>query len=450
MNIVIIGAGGIGRFVARTLSENEHNVIVIDHDPEKLELATLDIDVAVRKGSGTDWQLLDDLLDLSPDFLIALTNNDEINFVSCSIAKHLGYPRTIARVRDYRFLNKMRMDFGSIFNVDHFIGPEVLVANDILKYIVSPGTLQINYFAHGGVQLSTFRIPNSWRKSEIPLKDLDIPKGIMVGVICRKNGGKTCSVFFPHGDAVIQPEDEVTFIGESEAMIDLHHYLGIVKKSTKKAVIVGGSLVAMNLAKLLEQRRIDTRIIEKDYHRCQLLSEQLPNTTILHHNGTDLDYFRSEKVQDADVFVVCTESDEVNLVSALFGKKLGVEQVITTLSNLSFATVAKENGIDFNIYPRVTIANYVNTQVMSGNVSSLVTLYPDQAEVIEVVVSVSSKLTGIPLAELGPLFPRNMLISMIESRGRVMVAHGNRIISPGDTVIIITDPKHVSEIEAIF
>ncbi|MEX1012825.1 MAG: Trk system potassium transporter TrkA [Waddliaceae bacterium] len=449
MNIIIIGAGGIGRFVAKTLSENEHNVILIDNDPQKLELATWDIDVAVRKGSGTDWELLDDLLDLSPEYLIALTNNDEVNFVSCSIAKHLGYPNTIARVRDNRFLNKLRLDFGSIFNVDHFIGPEVLVSNEILKFIDAPGTFQINYFAHGGVQLTTFKIPSTWRKSEISLKELDLPKGIMVGVIARSTGKKQ-SMIFPRGSDTLQKGDEVTFIGESEIMMDLHHYLGIEKKSIKKAVIIGGSLVAMNLAKLLDERNVDTRIIEKDYHRCHWLSERLPNTTILHHSGTDLDYFRAEKVGDADVFVACTESDEANLVSALFGKKLGVDQVITTLSNPSFATVAKENGIDFNIFPRVTIANYVNTQVMSGTVSSLVTLYPDKAEVIEVVVSNRSKLTGIPLAELGPLFPKNMLISMIESRGRVMVAHGSRIISPGDTVIIITDPKHVSEVEAIF
>ena len=154
MNIVIVGAGTIGRYISVLLSKENHNVILVDVDEKKLEEASRQMDVAIKVGSGTDWQVLDQLLDSSPDLFVALTNDDQTNLVSCSIAKNLGYPRTIARIRDNRFLNRTRLDFGRIFDVDHSIGPELLVANEIYKYMISPGSLRVETFAHGAVQLS--------------------------------------------------------------------------------------------------------------------------------------------------------------------------------------------------------------------------------------------------------------------------------------------------------
>ena len=123
MSIVIVGAGDVGLYLAQILSKEEHNIILIDKDSKKLQQASNLLDVATRTGSGTDWQLLDDLLELSPTLFIALTDDDETNLVACSIAKNLGYPRTIARVHDNRYLNRTRLDFSRIFEVDYFISP---------------------------------------------------------------------------------------------------------------------------------------------------------------------------------------------------------------------------------------------------------------------------------------------------------------------------------------
>lgn len=454
MNIVIVGSGGVGRYIASILSKEEHNVILIDLDSKKLEKAAWQMDVATRLGSGTDWQLLDDLLDLSPDFLIALTNTDEVNLVSCAIAKHLGYPKTIARVRDSRYLNRTRLDFAHIFEVDYFIGPELLVANDIMKYMVSPGSLAVENFAHGAVQLRTLVIPEKWKKFNVPLYQLQLPKGIIVGLIKRgvpdKERKIVYEVIFPHGNDYILPKDEVTFIGETEAISDLHLFLGLKHKGVNSVVIVGGSLTGLNLAKLLEQREIDVRLIEKDYDRCRFLAEQLPNTTIINNPGTDVDFFQSEKVGHAEVFVACTQSDEMNLVAALLGKEVGCDDVVVTLSNTNYAPMANQLGINHAVSPRVSTADHILSQILGGTVTSLVSFYDNQAEIMEINVSMNSKLVGIPLSELGILLPQDFLIAIIQNRGRIMVANGNRIISPGDTVIVITNPKHVPEFEEIF
>ena len=458
MNIVIVGAGGVGRYIASILSKEEHNVVLIDPNAEKLAKAAQHIDVATRKGSGTDWQLMDDLLELSPEFLIALTNNDETNLVACAIAKHLGYPRTIARVNDNRFLNRTRLDFAHIFEVDYFIGPELLVANDIIKYMISPGSLAVENFAHGAVQLRTLALPeDKWKKSDIPLMDLNLPQGIIVGLIHREvrekeeKGGKPIrKVIFPHGKDCLLPGDEVTFIGETKAISELHHFIGVRQTTIKSVVIVGGTMTGLNLAKMLEWRNIDVRFIEKDYERCRFLAEQLPNSTIMNHDGTDIDFLKAEKIGTAEVFVACTNCDEINMVAALLGKEVGCDDVVVTLSNTNYTPLAAQLGINHAVSPRISTADHIMSQVLSGTVTSLVSFYDNQAEIMEINVSMDSKVVGIPLSELGPLLPKDFLIAMIQNRGRVMVANGNRIISPGDTVIVITSPRHIPELEKIF
>ena len=189
--------------------------------------------------------------------MIALTNDDETNIVACSIAKHLGYPRTIARVRDNRYLNRTRLDFARIFDVDYFLSPELLVANDILKYMIAPGSLAVENFAHGAVQLRTIKVPDKWRKQDKSLRELNLPQGVMIGLIHRrikdpskKTSQEESKVIFPHGNDNILPGDEVTFIGETDVISEMHHFFGVSHKTIKSVAIVGGCLTGINLAEI--------------------------------------------------------------------------------------------------------------------------------------------------------------------------------------------------------
>lgn len=456
LTVVVIGAGGVGRHLTAMLAKEEYNVVLIDRDRKKLEEATWNLDVATRHGSGTDWQLLDDLLELNPSVLVAVTNDDETNLVACSIAKHLGYPRTIARVKEDKYLNRARLDFEHIFDVDYFVGPELLVANDVLKYILSPGALAVEHFAHGAVQLRTMAVPLRWRKSNVPLRQLGLPQGLIVALIAREKEDKGSGgtgvreIIFPHGNDVIKPGDEVSFIGEVDAISGVAQFLGIKQHTVKSVVIAGGTLTSIHLARLLVDRDIEVTIIEKDYDRCVELAEKVPNASVINHDATDYEFLRSEKIGDANIFVSCTTSDEVNFLTALLGKEVGCQDALAVLENMSYAPLAARLGINHSISPRISAATHILSQIFSGKISSLVSLYDNQAEIMEVNVSMDSKLVGIPLSELSPLLPKDFLIAMIQNRGRIMVAHGDRIISPGDTVIVITSPHHVSDLEKMF
>lgn len=451
LNVVIAGAGEVGRHIASTLSEQGHNIILIDINGKRLEQAAAEIDVAFREGSGSDWQLLDELLEFSPDFFLAMTNDDETNLVACSIAKQLGYPRTIARVRDNRFLNRTRLDFARLFHVDHFIGPELIVANDILKYMLSPGSIAVEMFAHGAVQLRAIVIPQKWPRSSIPLRDLKLPEGMIIALIRREDDSHPePQVIFPHGNDLILPGDEVTIIGETEVLGKASEYFGMTHKILDNVVIVGGSLTSLNLAKLLEFRGINIRIIEKDYDKCCWLADQLPKCTIIHRDASDVEFLRSEKIGNADLLVVCTSNDELNLLIALLGKEVGCKDAVVLLTNAAYGPLLTKLGINFSASPRISAANHIVSLLLSGSVSSLVSLYENAAEIMEINVSSNSNIVGTPLSELGPLLPKDFLIAVIQNRGHVMIANGNRIISPGDTVIVLTHPKHVQELEKLF
>lgn len=449
MNIVIIGAGTLARYVAAFLSKEQHNVIVLDQDLKKLEAIRTSMDVGIRHGSGTDWQLLDDLLEISPDFLIALTNNDEINLSSCAIAKQLGYKKTMARVQDNRFLNRSRLDFGQIFYIDAFISPELLVAQDILLQLTAPHALGAHNYAHGAVQLRKFILLNSFKQANIPLKELSLPDGVVICLIVRQNGRQQ-QFIFPHGEEVLRVGDEVTCIGLTESMEMIMAFFGIVQEPVRSVVIVGGTLTSLNLSRELERKEIQVRLIEKDYERCVMFAETLDDTTIIHHDGTDIDFYYSEKISASQAFIAMTKNDATNVLVALLAKEVGCEQVIAQVSNTKLAPILKKYGVHHTISPLITIGDEIISRVLSDSLTAMTSLYENQAEVLEITVSDNAKVTGIPISDLGELLPDDFLIAVIQNRGRVMIAVGSRIISPGDTVIAITHPRHIETLKTIF
>ncbi len=228
MNIIIIGAGDIGLHLASIFSQVDYGIVLINID-QKLENAVRDLDVGIRLGSGTDWRLLEELLSLSPDILIALTDDDEINLTACAIAKNLGYPRTIARVRNPQYLDQTRLNFQQLFYADHLIGPEKLTADAIADMILMPGSIAAEFCpwfdsdAHVENPFSLEQRGNPSRTAG-PNKP---PPQLMVGLI-RRQMSQTLpqslvnqQIIFPHGHDTLLPGDEVTFIGEREAIASL-------------------------------------------------------------------------------------------------------------------------------------------------------------------------------------------------------------------------------------
>lgn len=451
MNIVILGAGILGAYVASVLSQEEHNVILIDKDPDKLERVGRKIDVATIQGVGSNWQMFEDLIENEPHLFIAMTGDDESNLTSCLIAKNLGYPKTICRIKDIGYLNRTRLDFGRLFFVDHFIGAEVLAAHDVLKNIMNPSDLAIENFAHGMIQMRTIILPHDWARGDIPVKDLSLPEEMIIGMVRRKDPkeGKDI-IIFPHGNDKILPQDEITVIGETKVMYNLHEVFGTPQKDLQQVVIVGGSAVGLHLARFLEKQRVSIKLLEVEEARCQQLAQQLHQTTIINHDGKDLHYLASEKVQEADAFISCSKHDDTNMLVAALGKRVGCKKAIALISDASLIPILRELEITSSVSEQVNIANRILSIVHAETIISISSLADNQARVTEIKVSADSEVVGIPIFDLSAHLPKDLLIAVIENKGRVMVGKGNRILSPNDTIIVISAPKHIHEFQYLF
>lgn len=448
MNVVIIGAGDIGLHLASIFSTLEYGIVLIDKDPQKLETAARDLDVVTRLGSGTDWELLEELLEISPDLLIALTDNDETNLVACTIAKNLGYPQTIARIRNGKYFLQSRLHFERLFSIDYLISPEKLTAEAIANMILVPDAISTESFCHGAVQMRTMKVPPYWSKGHIPLKnrsEIELPQETMCALIRREE-----EIIFPHGDDTILPGDEVTFIGEADAMGQIDKIFGYSSEKQSSIAIMGGSLIGINLALKLEEVGINPLILEKDPKKCALLSNLLPNSTVIRHDGTDYRFLQTEKICHTDVFVACTRSDEVNFLCASAARELGAKHVIISLSDIHYIPLLNRLGISQAASPRIYAANRIFSIAREKKVASMVSMYETRAEIMEVKVSMDSKIAGIPIKHLGKELPKDFLIAVIQNRGRIFVADGSRILSPGDTVIVISTPHHMKDIKKLF
>lgn len=456
-----MGAGSIGEHLAMIFSQEDYRIMLVDNNPLKLERASRELDIATRLGDATDWELLEELLDFAPDALIALTNDDEKNLVCCNMGKQLGYPLTVARVRKTKYFLQSRINFEQIFCVDHLIGPEKLTADSIANMILMPGSVAIENFAHGHVQMRTIKVPPNWRKETVPLhnrKELEIPDEVMVGLIKRRSErivqGKLVShkeqIIFPHGNDVIMAGDEVTLIGETQQVRQLHRIFGITARKPRSVMIVGGSLIGGHLSRTLRDSHIRTVIIEKDFDKCKFLAEILPHATIVHRDGLDYRYLEEEKAGEYDVFVSVTREDEVNFLAGNIARHLGCNNVIIALSDTSYLPLTKQLNIAQAASPRVNAANRILSIARKKSIASMVSLYNNQAEILEMKVSLDSRLAGIPIRFLGPHLPSEMLIVVIQSRGRIFIADGDRVLSPGDTVIVICAPKHVDDLRTLF
>lgn len=447
MNIVILGAGVIGSYLAGVLSQQKHNVIVIDLDVKALERLFLSLDVATKVGSGTDWRLLEELKHLHPDFFIALSSDDETNLTACAIAKKLGYRKTIARIRQEFFLDNHLVDFNGLFSVDYIIGIEVIVAHEIFKRVLNPGSIAIESFAHGAVQMRTIVIPANFDEANIPLAKMRALDNLLVGLIKRKKTEGEQQIVFPKGHDVLLPQDEVTLIGKTGVMENLHRTIGFPQKTIRSVVLIGGSGVAVHLTRLLEARHIEVKIIEQDEGRSKELARLFPSAIVLNHDGTDLDFLKEENVSFSDVFIACTNRHEVNILAALMGKQIGCPEVITLVSDDRVNPFLRKFEISHTLSERTSIERHIQVILHQETHIALASLYDGQAKIMEVKLTPRSKLIGAPISELRSVLPEDLIIAIVKTKNGIVIPKGNHLLVSGDTAVVICSAASAKELE---
>ena len=454
MDIVIVGAGKVGRQIARKLTDESHDVVIIDNDKDALSRVSDEMDAICMEGNGADYRLQREAGVQNADLLIAVTAHDEVNMLCCLIAHKLGARSTIARVRDPE--NSAQLDFlKEDLGLSLAINPDLAASEDIARLLRIPSALNVEFFARGRVELVELRL-----NPENPLVDLaliEIYKKFQIKIlICAVQRGD--DIFIPKGDFVLRAGDKLHV---SAAPEEMSRFLRMAypgkQRRVRTVMILGGSRISYYLARALDKAGVQVKIVESDIKRATFLSEELPHALIIHGESTDHELLTEEGVENVDAFIALTGMDENNIISGLFAKWKGAGVTIAKINNENLIGVLPDSSqLDAIISPKMLTASKILTFVraMSGrpegsNVETVHELLGGRIEALEFHARGSHPMYGIPLKDLNRHFHRDLLIACIVRDGKAIIPGGNDCIRPGDRVIIVTKHKMFNDLSEI-
>ena len=446
MKIIIVGAGEVGTELAKRLTQEKHDVIVLEKNIKKASNIMNTLDVMVIGESGHRVSALEQAGIKSADVLIAATDTDEINIMSCMIAKKLSSIKTVARVRNPEYGSKGLLFSNEQLGIDIMINSEEVMASEITKLIKTPAVNEIAYFANGKIELLSFSVKEDSELIGKQINTLRKSHDFLIIAIVRVTG----EVVIPHGKDEILPNDSIYVVGKTGFMSELSWLVRTKNKRAKSVMILGGGKHGLMLGKMLEKNKngMSLKLVEKSEQRCQELSEALCKTLILNGDARDLTFLKEQNMEHIDILVSLTGSDEINILTAALAKELGVKKTIIEISRPDYEFATRALKIDSFISPRHLVASQLAKIFRKRNVVSETILREGKAEVLELMVPAESVVTNKNLINLK--LPKGIIIGGIVRRGRVIIPKGEDKILPGDRVIVFTDSELVPEVELLF
>ena len=442
MKIVVVGAGKVGYSLAQRLSQDQHDVYVIEKNGDRIKNLENNLDVNLVQGNGSSITLLQEIGIEDIGMLIAVTDSDEVNMLACMIGKAAGIPKTIARVRDTEYEHETNALIRERLGIDLFINPEMVTAQEIYKILKTPAALDVEEFASGAVRLVEFKIRNNREIMGKPLRSLQLPPNILVVGIMR--GGE---MIIPHGNSTLEYMDNVFFLGATESIDQVETWLHETTRPTQRVVIIGAGLIGRNLTQLLEQDGYDVKIIEKDLDRCEQLAAMVDRSIVIHGDGTDIDLLGAEEIGDTDVIICLTDDDKLNLLVALLAKHMGVPKAFVRVGRLEYITLMEQVGIDVAFSPRLLTSGQILRLIREDeNLINIFTFEGSKAEAVEIEVTEKTSLINKYLRDLK--LPGKSLVGAIVREHQTIVPKGDTLLLEGDHIVIFTLPENINTLLA--
>jgi trk system potassium uptake protein TrkA len=444
VKIIIVGAGEVGFHLAKKLSEENKDVVVVEKDPKNLKRIDEGLDVQTFSGSGTSPRLLREAGLLQADLLVAATNSDEVNLIACLIAKSLNpHILKIARVRNLEYLQEKSLFGRDMLGVDHVINPEALVVDSILKLLEAPEASEIIDFVDGRVRLLGVMIPPVSPLLDTRLMDVEAERGdILVGAIARGE-----EIIIPRGTDKVKAGDLVYFVIKPENQTETLQAIGIEERPLKRVIIVGAGQAGESLAAALDKKKINTKIIERNSDRCTQLAESLEHVVVIHGDGTDKDLLIEENIADVDFLITLTGSEESNILISLLAKHLGAKRTITRISNLSYLPFVPAIGISTLVSARLCAVRAILQHIRKGKIISVAPLKGEHAEAIEAEALETSDIVNTPLSKIK--FPSGTLVAAIVRGDELIIPKGDSIVLPHDRLLVFSTKESVPKLEKL-
>lgn len=449
MQIIIVGCGNVGTTIAQQLSKEGHNITVIDMDGHRVEAVANHYDVMGIVGNGASFSVQNEAGIEKADLMIAVTASDELNMLSCLIAKKAGDCSTIARVRNPLY-NKEIAFIKEELGLSMVINPEYAAACEIARLLKFPSAIKVDTFAKGRMELLKCKLNEGSVLHGRPLTYLS--SGLHCDVlICTVQRGE--EVFIPDGNFELREKDVISVVASPKKANEFFRKIGMATNRIKSCMIIGGGETTYYLAQQLLPMGIEIKIIEQSKERCNELSELLPQALVIHGDGTDRNLLYEEGLPRIHAFVSWTSMDEENIMLSLFAKSVSKAKTITKVHRIDYDEIIDSLDLGSVLYPKNITAEYILQYVrarqnsIGSNIETLYQLIEDKVEALEFRVSKQSKLVGVPLKELQ--LKDNLLIAGINRRRISITPGGQDTIEVGDTVVVVTTNQGFHDLEDI-
>lgn len=450
MNIVVVGCGKIGTTIVTSLVKEGHNVVAVDRDASVLEEITNVYDVISVCGNGADSDVLQEAGIERVDLFAAVTGSDDTNMLCCFMAKRLGVPYTIARIRNPEYndhsLGFIRQQLG----LSMAINPELLAAKELYKLLKLPSAVKVETFSRGNFEMIELRVKEGSALDGVSLRQLrdTYRTNFLIGVVQRGE-----EVYIPDGNFVLQSGDKIGLTAKITEIQKLLREMGVLQKQARDVVLLGGSRTAFYLSKMLLSGGNSVKIIERDPVLCQELCEALPKAVIIQGDGAQQEVLLEESLPEHDAFVALTGMDEENILISIFAASLKVSKVIAKVNREELALLAERLGLECIVSPKKIIADIVLQYAralqnsMGSNVETLYQLMDGKAEALEFNVSPDFAQLHVPLKKL-KLLPDLLIAGIIRER-KTIIPTGDDAIQAGDRVIVLAANRRLQDLSDI-
>ncbi len=446
MRIVIIGAGEVGFHVAKALSQEDHDITVIDIDPAKCKRASESLDVIVIEGNGASPRNLSEANVQEADYVLCLTRVDEVNLIASQQANELGANEIIARLRNQQYTTQDSIIKPEKFGINHVIHPEKEACREIVKLVHHSYATQVIDFEGGRMQMIGVRIEKSSPVVGKTVREIcDADSEFKFGIVTVIRDSES---HVPWSDFIFSHSDIAYFIVKKQHLSALMHMLGKEATETNSIVILGGSKIGRSIAESLENE-LDVRLIDGDREKAEWLASKLEQTMVLHGDGTDVELLKAENINDADSFISVTESEKTNLLSGMLAHHLGVKQTVIHLSTTEYMPIVHEIGLGAVISKNMSTANSILKIISTNQTESPVTTFDEiDVDVIELSPEPGSKVTTAPLRDIK--FPEDSIVGVINHHDRLSIARGSSQLTDEDRVLVFAKSNVVSKLKRLF
>jgi trk system potassium uptake protein TrkA len=445
MRIVVAGAGEVGTHLAKMLSSEEHDLVVIDNDADRLKSVSGALDVLTLEGNANSISLLKEAKISKADLYIGVTYSEDANINSAILSKRLGAKKCIARIDNQEYLLPSNRELFENLGVDYMIYPEKIAAREIVGLLSETGSTEVVEFSGGKLQMYVIRLDEDAPIINKSLRELAPgDNGLEYRAVAITRHGQT---IVPKGSDIFKPGDLVYVISSKTGLKALYKYSGKKQFEVRNIMILGGSRIGRKTADSLGNQHY-VKLIEKDRQRSFQLSNQLNNTLVINGDGTDMELLRQEGLSKMDAFIAVTGNSETNILSCLLAKHMGVKRTIAEVENMDYIQLAENIGVDTIINKKLITASRIFRFTMADEVSSIKCLTGTEAEVMEFIVKPDAPATMGPLSEIE--FPKEAIVGGVVRGKNAFIAHGDTIIKPYDRVVVFALPGIINSIGKFF